>query len=363
MKKILTVILITITAAMFYSCESNDDTIISNTPSSTVPQLLSPENNSSVSTLTPSFDWNDFPNSVSYSLQVSLNPSYTSLIIDTAGLSVSEYNSPSEILNDSTSYYWRVKSISANDTTQWSNSFSFSTSLESIIPTNKILVELFTNTSCIPCVEANTYLDEIYNRSGVTSNDASVEILRIHTTLFAGDPFYLYNTADNNARMAFYPNSAIVNPRTFLLGVYMGNFSAASWTNKLNEMLADTRTYAIKLANVYDSVSGSGNINIKIKQVSGAVYNDLVYHVAVAENEIPYNAPNGETHFSNTLRDLVTAPSGQPFTISPGQTISYNQNYSIDSQLNKNKTDLIVFIQRNNTTTREVMAVEKIKLR
>ena len=55
--------------------------------------------------------------------------------------------------------------------------------------------------------------------------------------------------------MAFYPNSAIVNPRTFLLGVYMGNFSAASWTNKLNEMLADTRTYAIKLTNIYDSVS------------------------------------------------------------------------------------------------------------
>ena len=35
--------------------------------------------------------------------------------------------------------------------------------LESIIPTNKILVELFTNTSyAFRAWEANTYLDEIY---------------------------------------------------------------------------------------------------------------------------------------------------------------------------------------------------------
>ncbi|MDQ3019798.1 MAG: hypothetical protein M3R36_04395 [Bacteroidota bacterium] len=363
MKKIISILQVFLITIIFYSCESNDSPVTDNTPVATVPQLLSPENNSTVSTLEPTFDWVDLPNASNYKLQVSANSSFNNLILDTSGLTSSNYNAQGNILNDSNSYYWRVKGISSSDTTDWSNSFSFSTSIESINATNKVLVEIFTNTSCVPCVQANTYLDEIYNLSGVTSNDANVLLLRVHTTLFAGDPFYLYNTTDNDARMAFYPNSAIVNPRTYLLGTFMGNFSSAPWTNKINEKLADTRTYAIKLTNTYDPVSRSGNINIKIKQVSGAVVNDLVYHLAVAENEIAYSAPNGETFFSNTLRDLITPPTGQPFTISPGQTNSYNQSYNIDTQINQNLTDLVVFIQRNNNSGREVLAVEKISLK
>ena len=363
MKHIILTCQIFLLAIIFYSCESNDSNVVNNTPVSNVPQLLSPENNSTISTLQPSFDWVDYPGATNYNLQVSLNSAFTNLILDTSGLIVSSYSAPANFLNDSNSYYWRVRVINTIDSTQWSNTFSFATSVESINATNKILVEIFTNTSCIPCVEANTYLDEVYDLHGVTTNDANVIILRIHTTLFAGDPFYLYNTPDNNARMAFYPNSAIVNPRTFLLGTFLGNFSSAAWTNKLNEKLADTRTYAIKLTNSYDTISRNGNVNIKIKQISGAVLNDLVYQIAVSENEIQYTAPNGETHFNNTFRDFITPPDGQPFTISPGQTKSFDQNYSIDTQINQNNTDLIVFVQRNNNSGKEVLAVEKVSLK
>lgn len=362
MKKIILVSFVFLCGIIFYSCESNDSPVTDNTPAPNVPQLLSPENNSTVSTLEPTFDWVDFPNVSSYKLQLSVNSAFTALILDTSGLTSSNYSAQGNILNDSNSYYWRVKGITGADTTDWSNSFSFSTSLKSINATNKVLVEIFTNTSCIPCVEANHYLDEVYHLNGVTSNDAKVIMLRIHTTLFAGDPFYLYNTTDNDARMAFYPNSAIVNPRTYLLGTFMGNFSSSPWTNKINEKLADIRTYAIKLTNTYNPVSRNGDVNIKIKQVSGAVVNDLVYHLAIVENEIPYTAPNGETHFNNTLRDFVTPPTGQPFTISPGQTNSYDQSYSIDPIINQNLTDLVVFVQRNNNSGKEVLAVEKTGL-
>jgi hypothetical protein len=363
MKQLIFTFKVLLIATIFYSCESNDSPLVSNAILITTPQLLSPENNSIVSTLEPLFDWADYPGAASYNLQVSANSNFNFLLLDTAGLTGSSYSSPTGALNDSSSYYWRVKSIGASDTTDWSTTYSFATSLVSINPTNKVLIEIFTNTSCIPCVEANTYLDEIFDLHGVTNNDSRVVMLRYHTTLFAGDPFYLYNTTDNNARMAFYPNAAIVNPRTFLLGTFMGNFSQAAWTNKINELLADTRTYAIKLTNTYDAVSRNGSINIQIKQVSGTVYNDLVYQIAVAENEIQYPAPNGETRFENTFRDFITPSTGQPFTISPGQTNSYNANDSIDTQINQDNTDLVVFVQRNNNTTREVLAVEIVSLK
>lgn len=363
MKKTILIFYIFLSAVIFYSCESNDSPVTNNTPAPDVPVLLVPDNNSTVSTLQPAFDWQDFPNAVNYKLQVANDPAFNGLILDTAGLTLSYCNSPSNILNDSDSYYWRVKAVAAADTTAWSGVYSFSTSVESINATNKILIELFTNTSCIPCVEANTYLDEIYNLNGVTNNDANVVILRYHTTLFANDPFYLYNTTDNNARMTFYPNSAIVNPRTYLLGTFIGNFSSSAWTNKINEKLVDTRTYAIKLTNTYDTVTRSGNLNVKIKQISGAVFNDLVFQIAVSENEIHYNAPNGETVFDNTFRDFITPPAGQPFTISPGQTNSYDQSYNIDNAINQDRADLTVFVQRNNNTGKDVFAVEKVSLK
>jgi len=363
MKKTILIFQIFFAAVFFYSCESNDTPLTNNTPAPEVPQLLTPANNSTISTLQPEFDWQDFPNAVSYNLQVAADAGFTVLILDTNGLTLSFCDVSGNILNDSDSYYWRVNALLAADTTAWSSIYSFSTSLESINATNKVLLELFTNTSCLPCVEANTYLDEIYNLSGVTSNDANVVILRYHTTLFANDPFYLFNETDNNARMTFYPNSAIVNPRAYLLGIFMQNFSSSTWTNKLNEKLADTRTYAVKLTNTYDSVSRNGSINIKIKQISGAVFNDLVYQVAVSENEIQYNAPNGETVFDNTFRDFITPPTGQPFTISPGQTNSYNHNYNLDNAINQDHADITVFVQRNNTTGKDVFAVEKVKVK
>ncbi|MEP7147182.1 MAG: hypothetical protein ABI792_09260 [bacterium] len=358
--KIRNFFLMLLLGIIFYSCESNDSPTINNTPVSNIPGLLSPQNNSTVSTLQPVFDWTDITSVSAYRLQVSLNPSFTDFILDISGLASSQYSPATEILNDSTSYYWRVKGITSADSTPWSATFAFATSLESINPTNKILIELFTNTSCIPCVDANQYLDAIYNLQGITSNDNSVVMLRIHTTLFAGDPFYLYNITDNNARMGFYPNSAIVNPRTFILGTFMGNYSPATWTNKINEKLGESRAFAIKLTNTFDTLSRSGSLNIKIKQATGSVVNDLVYHIAVSENEIPYNAPNGEVHFNNTLRDLVTPPDGQSFNISNGQTLNFDSNYNINNIINQHKTDLVVFVQR--TSTKEIMAVEKVSL-
>ena len=164
MKKAFLIFPVLLIVISFYSCESNDDTVMNNSEPVTSPQLLSPGNNTTISELNPVFDWVDFPNTVSYTLQVSLNPAFTSFVIDTAGLTSSSFTAASGILNDSSTYHWRVNAVLATDTTDWSSLFSFSTSLESINPTSKVLVEIFTNTSCIPCVEANTYLDEIFRK-------------------------------------------------------------------------------------------------------------------------------------------------------------------------------------------------------
>lgn len=359
--KHLTFVLVLIAAVIFASCESNDDTINQQNPVFNFPQQIEPQDNSILSTLTPFMDWTDVQNAVSYRVQIAADEGYSQLVADTSGLVTSQFTVPAGVMSDSNSYYWRVRAVTPSDSSLWSSSFSFSTLLESINPTNKVLVELFTNTSCVPCVDPNRYLDLVNDNQGITSNDNSVIIMRVHTTMFAGDPFYLYNTPDNDARMAFYPGTNVSNPRGYLLGTFMQTYASASWTNKINEQLAGTRPFAIKLVNTYDSVSRNGSVSVRIKQATGASFGDLVYHCALAESEIPYSAPNGETVFENTLRDLITPSTGQSFSIATGQTNSYSLNYNVASIINQNHADLIVFVQR--TSTKEVLAVERIKVK
>jgi thiol-disulfide isomerase/thioredoxin len=358
-KKFLIRLMVLFTGVLFFSCESNDGILFPVIDPGSVPVLLVPSNNSTLSTTAPEFEWTQIQNTLTYRFQLSSDAQFSNLISDTSGL-----NSPAfsftEILNDSSSYYWRVNAfLSTGDTSQWSNSFSFSVVLSSISPTKKVLIELFTNTSCIPCVETNHYLDEVHDRLGITVNDADVIILRMHTTLFSGDPFYEFNPGDNAARMNYY-NAASVNPRGFILGSTLGPYSTSGWTNRINGQLGNFRTFAIVLENSYNASGRNGNISIKVKQESGNNISDLVLHVAIAESGILYNAPNGETRFENTLRDLVTSASGQPVTISAGQTNTYDMNYSLDPVINENQTDVIVFVQ--SVSTKEVFAVEKVKI-
>jgi hypothetical protein len=358
-KKIyLSFITLVIIPVVFFSCESNDSILFPvNDPGST-PVLLVPSDNSTISTQSPEFDWADVQQAAAYIFQLANDASFNNIILNEE-VNVSAYTLTTNILNDSSNYFWRVSSIlSTGDTSAWSSSFSFSIVLSSISPTKKILVELFTNTSCVPCVDVNHYLDGIHERLGITSNDADVIIIRSHTTLFSGDPFYEYNPVDNAARMNYY-NAASFNPRSFLLGSNLGPFST-SWTNNLNQRLNNFRTFAIAIENNYNASNRTGNVSLKVKQESGNNVSDLVLHVAVVENNISYNAPNGETRFNNTLRDLVTPPDGQPINITAGQTNTYDLNYSIDIIINEIETDIIVFVQ--SVSTKEVFAVEKIKV-
>ena len=218
--------------------------------------------------------------------------------------------------------------------------------------TNKVLVELFTNTSCIPCVAANQYLDAVTN--------PNVIIMRVHTTLYPNDPFYLYNTTDNGERQTYY-NSANANPKGFLLGTFMGNYNANNWTNSLNAQLEATRKMGIVINRGYDTISRAGNLNVAISQNSGTTVSDVVVHIAITENGLIYNAPNGETHFEQVLRDLITAPGGDALNISPGQTLSFPKSFTIPPAINDRNASIIVFTQ--SISSKEIFGVETVTLR
>ena len=80
--------------------------------------------------LTPILDWNNVPSAMSYRVQVSASPTFTSTIIN-AVVNVSQYKVPSGILNYSSHYYWRVNATNTGGTSPWSPACSFNTIVQS----------------------------------------------------------------------------------------------------------------------------------------------------------------------------------------------------------------------------------------
>lgn len=224
---------------------------------------------------------------------------------------------------------------------------------------DKVLVEMFTNYRCPYCPPGNSYLDSIYSNLGKTITDTNVVILRYHTTLYPNDPFYDYNVPDNNARQTYY-SAHNANPRGFLMGSAMGVFSSPGWTSQINNNLGVTAKFRITLANTYNTSSRSGSINISITQDSGNTVADLKLHTALTESGIMYTAPNGETVFNNTMRDLITAPAGDSITINAGGSISRDYNYTVANDITHQNCELVIFIQ--SESTKQIFAVNKVKL-
>jgi len=74
------------------------------------PGLISPPDAATSVSLTPTLDWLDIFNATTYGVQVSTNANFTSTVVNAAGLTNSQYTIPSGILNNNTTYFWRVNS-------------------------------------------------------------------------------------------------------------------------------------------------------------------------------------------------------------------------------------------------------------
>ena len=100
------------------------------------PTLISPPNNSTGISVTPTLDWNDVSTASSYRVQVSVSSSFSSTIVDVSNLTTSSYTIPGGILSYGALYYWRVNATNSIDTSPWSAIWNFTTIQQYLITTS-----------------------------------------------------------------------------------------------------------------------------------------------------------------------------------------------------------------------------------
>lgn len=222
---------------------------------------------------------------------------------------------------------------------------------------SKVLVELFSNVMCVACVQSANYCDDITSLRGVTINDTNVIIINIHTSLFPGDPFYLFNSNMNGTRENYY--NVLFNPAGYLMGNIMTSpFSTEQWTNQINQRLERANPFSIIPINTIDTNTRIGKLNITIGQVNGELYNNLKLYAVVTESNLYYNSPNGKTNYNNILRQMINGYNGEDIVINQGQPVNIIKDYTLDSRIQIQNAQIIIFLQ--STSTKEVLGIGKL---
>ncbi len=91
------------------------------------PNLTYPTNNATKLPTNITFTWDKPDGAVSYNFQLSTDPNFGTLVHGRNGLPLNEINVQADKLTPSTTFYWRVSATNPDGTSDWSNTYKFTT--------------------------------------------------------------------------------------------------------------------------------------------------------------------------------------------------------------------------------------------
>jgi len=247
-----------------------------------------------------------------------------------------------------------------------------------IVYDSKILMELFTSTTCGPCLPQNTTLNRYLDpTSSVYAGDLADEwiILRYHVWWpSSGDPYYDWNQAPVINREAYYDVGYV--PHMYTNGNVDSAGTATTWRTNARAAINQPTFFNIDINGSRNGYNISGNVRVTssadISDVSG-----FKLYVAVTHDNSTYNAPNGQTVFDQTFVDFLSGNiiDGQQvyfdtINLGAGETLNkvfnwtMESNWPNDSGVNWSVQDLnlVAFVQfdgagQNNKKVYQVEAL------
>ena len=208
-----------------------------------------------------------------------------------------------------------------------------------IVYDSKILMELFTATTCGPCLPQNTTLNRYLDpTSAVYAGDLADEwiLLRYHVWWPSpGDPYYDWNQQPVINREAYYDVGYV--PHMYTNGNVDSAGTASTWRLNARAAVNQPTFFKIDISGNRDGFNISGNVQVTssadISDVSG-----FKLYVAVTHDNSIYNAPNGQTVFDQTFVDFLSGGiiDGEqvyydPISLGAGQSFTKVFNWTMDS--------------------------------
>lgn len=178
------------------------------------------------------------------------------------------------------------------------------------------------------------------------------------------DIFYNYNPQENEDRIFYYPPHGDGNyyvPYAWIDGLIRGGYIYNSWWALTNPRTLIESPLAITLSGGYNGDTGEGNLDITIFAEDLITWQDLKLRIALTEDSIYYQAPNGTLWHNHTFRDMIPRTNGISISINQGETLEFSQNFSCSDPLVPKHCQLVVWVQADGSD-REVLQAAKIKV-
>lgn len=161
---------------------------------------------------------------------------------------------------------------------------------------------------------------------------------------YAGDPFYLANPGDNEARMAYYNVFSTPSLRTD------GSITATNQTsieNAINNRLTQASPVWLNLSS---TITREG-LEVTCTAVADeAVSGNVVLHMTLLDHYsyLP-ESPNGQPHHYGALLDFYPSDLGQPFSVTAYDTSYFTGSFELDPSWFLENLDAACFVQDNDT--------------
>jgi hypothetical protein len=163
------------------------------------------------------------------------------------------------------------------------------------------------------------------------------------------DPFYLWNTSENAARINYYGVTGV--PDGYLNGRTRVSWTATWLRNTIRSLCAVPAPCSITLEGGMACAASPTTVGFSgtITASDSALSNTRLFAALVSNLVYASGGLNGETQFLSAFRDLWPSTSGQTISVGLGQSYNFSGILNKDASWDATNLSVVVFIQDNGS--------------
>jgi len=204
------------------------------------------------------------------------------------------------------------------------------------------LAELFTSTTCSPCVAGNANLTAI-----TKDHSMDLAVIRYHVWWPSiGDPFYAADSMESKARKTYYwPGSAYV-PHLVCDG---DTSEALDYGVRITNALTVSAPAELTMSVVFDTLSRTGTLTWMAKATDPISLGKLHLRIAITESDLHYTGSNGDPVHQQVMRDMVPDALGDTLTLTAaGDSVVRSTPFAVNSGWVLDNCEIVAFIQSDS---------------
>lgn len=210
-----------------------------------------------------------------------------------------------------------------------------------------VLFEQFTAGGCGFCPPVSQGLgmmEDNYDRTETV-------ILSYHGTM-GGDPLAFSGITNRMSMYGYsgYPSVSVDGVLHKVGGGGTGAQQYAALQGLYNQRTNVGSELKITIEGDLNMGTEEGDIWVNISAIDTVTEDNLKLHVVVFENDIDYNAPNGEDIHDFVVREMLDGVAGKSISISNGQDLSYFYSFDLPTYQDPTEIGVIAFVQTTDRT-------------